>query len=584
MGAFKKYQLARKIRVNIHLFLRKLGVPSTYFLDILAVLVGYFTALGAFVFIEGIEYLEHHSRTFFHSLENPWIFPLVPAAGGLACGLIVYFFAREAKGHGIPEVIYAVLMKGGLIRARVALAKLSATVCSLGTLASAGQEGPIVQIGSAVGSSLGQSLRLKPDSIKILIGCGAAAGIAATFNAPIGGVIFALEVILGTFSPNVFTPIVIASVISAVTFHEIRGSDMTFFLNVQYSETIMETLGFALVGILCGVIAVIFIRALERTEKVFASFRMPAYFKPALGGLLVGTIIVFYQEVGGNSYQLVEDLVSERSFGLYLLLLLLVLKILATSLTLGSGGSGGIFAPSLVMGALVGATVHFSLSQAFEVSSVGIYVMVGMAAFVSGTTHGPIAAILVLCEMTGHYYFILPLMAGCIMATIVSRSLLDLSIYTIKLYERGIILKNGHDVDVLKTYHVCDLMETETDEVLLNTPLYEVLPIIHDSVHGFVLVRDASEDVVGVISYFELTPFILKDSLDHLAEEAMHTTEDFILEEDPILVAYDKFLMKETSYLIVRDKRGNFAGIVFKKDIKRSYQKALHQKSLAMIH
>ena len=568
------------IRVNIHLAFRKLKIPSLYFLDLLAILVGYTTALGAFVFISGIEFLEHQSRYLLNHLENPWLFPAIPALGGLCCGLIVYWFAREARGHGIPEVIFSVLMKGGMIRARVALAKLWATVCSLGTLGSAGQEGPIVQIGSAIGSSVGQSLRLRPDSIKILVGCGAAAGIAATFNAPIGGVIFALEVILGTFAPNVFTPIVIASVISAVTFHQIHGSSKTFLLKVHYTESIPETLGFALVGILCGIFAVIFIRSLDRFEKVFEKIACPVYLKPAIGGLLVGILIVLYQEIGGNSYQLVEALVAEHSYPLLLLVAFVFLKILATSLTLGSGGSGGVFAPSLVLGALVGAITHSLLANFYPVSSAGIYVMVGMAAFVSGTTHGPIAAILVLCEMTGHYLFILPLMAACISATIISRSLFEHSIYTIKLFQRGIFLKDGHDVDVLKTYHVKDLMEEDLEEVLLNTPLYEVIPIVHKSEHGYVLVRDASEDVVGVISYYNLTPFILDDTLDHFAEEAMHVPSDFIHQDDTISVAYDMFSMKESGYLMVLDKREHFVGILFRKDVKRSYQKALHQKSL----
>jgi chloride channel protein, CIC family len=578
----KQNSFARRLRVNIHLLFRRLHIPSARFLDLIAIIVGYLTALGAFIFIEGIHYLEHHSRTFLGSLENPWIFPLVPAAGGLACGLMVYFFAREARGHGIPEVIYAVLMKGGLIRARVAVAKLFATVFSLGTLGSAGQEGPIVQIGSSVGSALGQALRLGSHSVKTLVGCGAAAGIAATFNAPIGGVVFALEVILGTFSPNVFTPIVVASVVSAVTFHSISGSDKTFLLNIHYSESLLEVFGFVAVGVFCGILAVIFVRSLDLFEKAFLSLKLPEYVKPAIGGLLVGLIMVFYSQIGGNSYSLVEDLVNQKEFALSLLVLLLALKLLATSCTLGSGGSGGVFAPSLVMGGLVGAWVHGVLSHQFPTSPVGIYVMVGMAAFVSGTTHGPIAAVLVLCEMTGHYDVILPLLAGCIVASIVARSLMGLSVYTIKLHQRGIILKDGHDVDVLKTYHVEDVMETGVEEVPYSLPLYEVLPILHDSPHEYVLVRDQDHRLAGVLSYFELTPFILEDHLNETAADAMHRTLDFVRDQDPVLKAYEKFLIKETSYLVVLNSNDSYVGLVFKKDIVRSYQKALHQKSLAM--
>ena len=221
-----------------------------------------------------------------------------------------------------------------------------------------------------------------------------------------------------------------------------------------------------------------------------------------------------------------------------------------------------------------------------QISSVGIYVMVGMAAFVSGTTHGPFAAILILCEMTGNYTVILPLLAACVTSIVVARSISELSAYSIPLKNLGIHLRDGHDLDVLKTYQVKDLMETEILSVSYNEKVRDVLSILHDSPHDHVLVRNEEGEIEGVISFYHLTPVILKqsDGLDKTARETMHVTSNFVHAKDAVLIAYDLFLMKETSYLLVLDEQDRFVGIVFKADIMRSYRKALHQKSLAMTH
>ncbi|PCJ21052.1 MAG: hypothetical protein COB02_00240 [Candidatus Cloacimonadota bacterium] len=576
---------SRRLKAKLLISFRKLKLSHNNFLALMAIVVGYLTALGAWVFIQGIHTLENFSFSLIDKLPSPWLFPLVPAFGMVLCSQIIYWFAREAKGHGVPEVIYSILVQNGIMRTRVAFAKLCATILCLGTLGSAGREGPIVLIGSAIGSGLGQFLELPRNAIKVLVGCGAAAGIAATFNAPIGGVVFALEVIMHTFAPRIFTPIIISSVVSAVTFHSIAGSHYSFHFSFHYKELPIEILGFVFIGMLCGVMATFFTYSWHSMDKFFEKLTWPSYIKALIGGLLVGLVVVFYRELGGNAYGLIKTLAAGTDdYFIGTLILLLALKLLATIITISCGGSGGIFAPSLVMGAIVGALVHSIIAPFFPVSEVGVYVIVGMAAFVSGSTHGPVAVILVLCEMSNNYELMLPLMAGCIVATIIARRLSDVNIYTIKLKDRGIYLKDGHDLDILKTYHVFDLMEVKLPVVETSTPLQEAFSKLQETHHSYCLVKDEDDVVVGLISYNETISKIIskKLTLDITSVEAMHISDDFVYETDHMTIPYDKFLRTESEYLKVLNKDMIFVGLILKKDLMRSYRKALHGKSISL--
>ena len=583
----KESNIFRRLRVSVHLLFRRLRIPNSHFLDLLAIIVGIATALVAIIFLQGVDLVFWASNKLTTLFPDPRLMIFIPAIGGLMCGLTTFLFSPKAKGQGIPFVIYAVLMKSGLIELRNSVSRMLATIFTLGTMGSAGTEGPVVYFGSSVGSGFAQAFKLSPHNMKIMVSCGAAAGIAATFQAPIGGVMFALEAILHSFSPKVFSPIIIAAVVSSVTFKAIIGSHNAYLSNLIYEQQVIEVLAFAVLGVICGVLASVFIKIYFKFSLLIKSLKVHPVLKPALGGLLTGFVLLAAPNMAGNSYQLVERLVQGELIIWQLLLFYLVLKILATCFTLGSGGSGGLFAPSLVFGAIVGALFHNMLEFFLpQISVVGIYVMVGMAAFVSGTTHGPFAAILILCEMTGNYSVILPLLAGCVTAIISGRAIMDASIYTVPLQALGIHLRDGHDLDVLKTYQVRDLMETQILSVRHCDKIREVLAILHESPHDHALVRSEHDQIEGVISFYHLTPIILsqKDGLNKTAREAMHTTNDAVYEDDPILKAYDQFLMKETSYLLVIDRSKNYVGIIFKADIMRSYRKALHQKSLAMTH
>ena len=265
---------------------------------------------------------------------------LIPAIGGLIVGLLVHFFAREAKGHGVPEVMEAVALKAGVIRKRLVVVKSLASAICIGSGGSVGREGPIVQIGSAIGSSVGQMLKVSADRMRTLVGCGAAAGIAATFNAPIAGSMFALEIILGDFGLATFSPIVISSVTATAVSRHYLGDFPAFIVPNYELISAWEFPLYVTLGFVCAVVAMLFVKTLYSTEDLFDNIQFPLYLKAVVGGLILGTAGLVFPHLLGVGYGAIDmSLIQDLSWGMMLLLILL--KILATSITIGSGGSGG---------------------------------------------------------------------------------------------------------------------------------------------------------------------------------------------------------------------------------------------------
>ena len=416
-------------------------VDEDTFLLITAVLVGVGTGVGAILVRSLVEAVSHFSFEFLPRLfgdAGPAFLVIAPTVGGLLVGILVQRYAREAKGHGVPEVMEAVALRGGRIRPIVALVKALASALTIGTGGSAGSEGPIVQIGASLGSSLGQVLHLSDDRIRNLVACGAAGGIAATFNTPIAGVIFALEVILGAFSVRYFSTVVISSVIASVIGRAIYGDLPTFPLPVEYGvASLWEFALYPVLGILAAISGAAFIRCLYFFEDGFDAWRaIPEWSKPALGGLLLGSMALLYPRLTGVEYEGTphifgagyEIIVAALNNELLLstVLVLLLLKLIATCLTLGSGGSGGVFAPALFLGAMLGTAFAIGVETLFPgvVAPPGAYALLGMAAVFAASAHAPITAIIILGELTDDHRIVLPLMLAVIVATLTSRLLM----------------------------------------------------------------------------------------------------------------------------------------------------------------
>jgi chloride channel protein, CIC family len=475
-----------------------------------AALVGVSAGTGAVVFRWLIDFFR---ETAFGggaealSFLGPYYVVLIPAIGGLGVGPLVYFFAREAKGHGVPEVMEAVALRGGRIRPVVAVVKSLASSLCIGTGGSVGREGPIVQIGCALGSTLGQNFRLSDERIRTLLACGAAGGIAATFNAPIAGVFFALEVILRKFSTQYFSMVVIAAVTSSIVGRTFIGDTPAFQVPPYSLVGPWELFFYTLLGLLAAFVGSAFIFLLYCTEDLFNAWKFPEYFKPAVGGLGVGILGFYAPEVFGVGYETIEKTLHGEIFTAAMMALVIA-KLLATSLTLGSGGSGGVFAPSLFLGSLLGGSFGNLVHQWMPTitASSGAYALVGMGAVFAGAAQAPITAIIILFEMTGDYKIILPLMFATAVSTLVSVWMSKESIYTVKLKRRGVDIDAGQDLNLMRSIRIGEAMTAASDltTVRLDTSLEELARLFHTSHFQGFAVLDERRDLAGIVALTDL--------------------------------------------------------------------------------
>ena len=511
---------------------------------------------------------------------------VIPALGGAIYGPLIYHFAREAKGHGVPEVMEAVALRGGRIRPRVVFVKALASAICIGTGGSVGREGPIAQIGSALGSTVGQLLHLSDERVRNLVACGAAGGIAATFNAPIAGAIFSLEVILGRLEVTCFGAVVISSVTATVVAQVFQEAVPAFAVAQYALVSPWELIFYTLLGILAAAGAVGFTRLLYAVEDLWDKATLPEYTKPVLGGLILGAVgfltfkINGFPRVFGVGYNSISDVLSGR-LAFEVALGLFFFKMLATVLTLGAGGSGGIFAPSLFMGAMLGSVFGQIVHQIFPsvTASAGAYAMVGMAAFFSGAAHAPVTAILILFEMTNDYRIILPLMLATVVSTLVSRALSRESIYTLKLTRRGIHIEQGHDIDIMQGVTVREAMSTDVDTVPLDLPLDQLADKFARTHHHGFPVANATGDLVGVVSIRDLEQAIVEGPLMGKSVADIATTEGLLVSypDEPMWRALQRLGPRDISQLPVLEQEGSrrLTGLLRRRDVIRAYNYAI---------
>jgi CIC family chloride channel protein len=570
------------------------AISESGIIMITALVVGGGAGLGAVFFrwlIKSVQILAYGRLAGLLQNISHFYLLVIPALGGAIYGPLIYRFAREAKGHGVPEVMEAVALHGGRIRPRVAVIKSLASAVCIGTGGSVGREGPIAQIGSALGSTVGQLLHLSDERVRNLVACGAAGGIAATFNAPIAGAIFALEVIVGRLEVTYFGAVVISSVTAAVVAHVFEQGAFAFAVPQYALISPWELILYIMLGVLAAIGAVGFIRLLYASEDLWERLHLPEYIKPIAGGLLLGAIGFLtlkstdgFPRVFGVGYDSIGDvlfgrLASEALVGLF------IFKMLATILTLGAGGSGGIFAPSLFMGAMLGSAFGRIVHLMFPTvtAPAGAYALVGMAAFFSGAAHAPVTAILILFEMTGDYRIILPLMLATVISTLVSRILSRDSIYTLKLTRRGIHLEQGHDIDIMQGVTVGEAMSTEVDKVPLNLPLRQLADkFAHTHNHGFAVV-DGSSNLAGVVSIRDLEQAFAEGPVDGRTVADIATTEDLLVSypEEPVWKALCSMGPRDVSQLPVLQQKGSrrLAGLLRRRDIIQAYNHAIAKKA-----
>jgi CIC family chloride channel protein len=563
-----------------------LRVSERRVLIILSVLVGVGGGLGAVLFRWLIGFFhtiffDYGNLLFSQITTHPqYLIPLIPLVGGLLVAPITYRLAKEARGHGVPEVMLAVALRGGIIRPLVALAKSIASSICIGSGGSAGREGPIVQIGSALGSTVGQMFKMSGERVKILVGCGAAAGISATFNAPIAAVLFALEIILGDFTMYAFSPVIISSVVATVISRAFLGNYPAFIIPKYDLVSVWEMPMYIGLGLLAGMFSVLFIKVLYKSEDLFESLKIKNSLKPALGGLLLGIMGIFYPQLFGVGYEAIDAALQEQTI-IWILLVLAFMKVAATSLTLGSGGSGGIFAPSLFMGAMLGGFFGYVIHLAFPdvTATYGAYALVGMSAVVAGTTHAPITAMLIIFEMTGDYRIILPLMLASVISTLLSNKLCKDSIYTLKLSRRGITLKGGKDRTLLEGISVQEVMTTRWQALPQNMPLPQLFQFVEQSRDNVFPVLNPKGELTGILTLQDIRAVVTKRVLEDLVivEDIISHIYPTVTMDENLASALSKFQIRDLEGLPVVDKHNpkKLLGILKRSDIISFYNKRL---------
>lgn len=571
--------------------LQRLRLTEHTFMVVVAVVIGLMGGFGAIFFRFAIRFFEgiffgswHYSLNY--TLQLPWYVKLIaPAAGGLIVGPIVFYFAREARGHGVPEVMESIVLRGGAIRPRVMIAKVLASAVSIGSGGSVGREGPIVQIGSAIGSSLGQVLKVTGSRLRTFVACGTAAGIAATFNAPIAGALFAMEIILSDFGISQFSPIVVSSVAATVVSRHFLGDFSAFKIPHYELISVFEMIPYLLLGILSAFVALGFITVLYKTEDLFEGFPIPELLKPVCGGLLIGGIGITFPHIFGVGYDTISLALTGKLAG-YFMLFLVLLKVIATSITIGSGGSGGIFAPSLFLGACLGGfvgTIVHALAPTLTASP-GAYALVGMGAVASGAMHAPITSILIIFELTNDYRIILPLMITCIISVLITTRLKRDSIYTLKLSRRGINLFQGQEVNVLRSLPVSRVMKTDFEQIRAATPLRKLMDLTVSSPHSNFFVVNDQNRLVGMISIHDIRRIIYEsDALESiliaydLMKPILHLTPTDTL--DIVMKAFGEMNLDELP--VVKGENGTqLLGTVAKDDVIDAYNKEVLKRDM----
>ncbi len=582
------------IKATLEKALERFKLTEHLFVIVAALLIGALAGFGTILIRSMIKEISDFSfRGGGTVLENikdsAWYWRiLIPTIGGAIVGPIIYFFSKEAKRSGVPEVMQSVLIRGGYIRPRVAVVKAITTAITIGTGGSVGREGPIVQIGSSIGSTVGQLLNVSAQRTKTFVGCGAAAGIAAAFNAPVAGALFAVEIILLDFAFAQFSPIVISSVMATVVSHSFKGNFAEFSIPGYQLVSYHELWFYLAMAFILAVIGVIFIKSIYFFEDIFEKkIKIPVYLKPAIGGALVGSIAVFFPDIMGVGYESINNALHGETIGVLVLILILA-KIISTSITVGSGSAGGIFAPSLFLGAMTGVffgdVIHYLFPSI--TATPGAYALVAMGGLVSAVTHAPITAIIMIFELTNNYTIILPLMITCIFSTAISSKLSRESVYTLSLLRRNIHISQGSSIDIMKSIFVRDVYTKTISPIPENLSFSDIVNQLLIAKDPYLPVLNAQEELVGMVSLTTIRELLFEKEIladvmiaGDVAEKNLVTA----FSQDNCQTVLEKLDQNDLQGIPVVETSNpaKLLGMIWRRDIYAVYNKEIKRRDLA---
>lgn len=564
----------------------------------LSAATGVLVGVGAWLLVETLHAVEALAG-FIASFSLWWVLLTIPV-GLFISWWIGHRLAPEVAGDGVPEATAALIVRGGRIRGRVAPLKIAATSIALGSGGSGGREGPIVLIGASLGSKVAQIAGLGEDQVRSLVAAGAGAGIGAAFNAPIAGMLFALEVILSSFAVRHMSSVVVASVAAAVTSRSLVGENLALNASAyrlgDYRELILYV-GLALVAVAA---AILFLRLLDRLEALVekhhraSSWRRPVAFGLATAGLVVAEPLLLGENtmrLFGTGQDVTNHLLESASFAMgaperlaelwWVLALVAIAKIVATALTLSSGASAGAFMPSLFIGAMLGSSFAKLVGPMWNISQIntGAFAVVGMAAMFAAMGRAPLTAILLIFEVTGsrEYGLILPLMLAAMVATFLAEHFHHESVYTMPLRRRGIAPIRSGEVDLMDTVAVGDVMAQPRVVARLDTPADELREqFVRHRIHG-APVLDEEETLVGVVTSSDL----VGDGSGARVERVMTPRPATVTPDTPVSRAMERMAALGVGRLpvVAADDPGRLVGMFRREDAVKAYHHALGSRT-----
>ena len=552
--------------VKISLIAVIIGVITGIFIGIYTLLLD----LLSNTFYDGSGILEYYGIPRFAII-------FVPLAGGLLVGIIRKYYLKTH--YGVESVIEASALHGGRLKTKYALGEAFLSVITIGTGGSAGKEAPGVLMGAGSGSLAAKIFNLRGKSLRTYLGCGAAAGISAAFNAPLAGVVFVVEVIFGELEAKTFIPIVISSVCSTFVFQIFFGSDALSFPTFTLTRPFYEFWLFPVLGILSGVVSVLFIKVFYFVRERFKNLKINSLFKPAIGGLLVGIIGFFFPEVLGLGYSVILDVVA-NPFPIAFLLTLVVLKTVAFSFTIGSDGAGGSIVPSMFVGAMLGSAfgLFFDALLPSITISQGAYALAGMGAVFAGTSNATFTSIILLMEMTQDYGLILPFMTACVLSNAVARAAKPDSIFTEMLKRKGYNIRGGREIDVMESILVKDSMYPHPQTVFEDSTLESLSAVMKSSKHAGFPVVSRTGELTGIVTIEDIQDRILAD--EKYIKDIMSSRVSVAYPFETLDIVLDRMVSLDVSRLpvVMKSDPKRMIGIITQKDIMNAYNKSVLTK------
>lgn len=544
------------------------GAAVTFFRELIAL-------IQALIFGSGSERLFVNTEAI-----SWWVILLGPVAGGLVVGVIVHFLLPNKRPEGIADVIEASALKGGRMSLNAGLGSALASAVSIGSGASVGREGPAVHLGASLAGWMGRRLHLSRSLTRTLLGCGVAAAVAASFNAPIAGALFASEVIIGHYALKAFAPVVIASVAGTAVSRTFFGDFPAFALTETPLASFWEFPAFVGLGITAGLVAIVFMHAIFTAQKLAAESPLPPWLRPALAGLMIGLIGLVLPQVLGVGYGVTElALLAELS--LTMLFVIAIAKIIATAVCLGWGFSGGVFSPSLVIGALIGGIWGIMTTTLFPEHSSGAsaYTLVGMGAMAAAVLGAPISTTLIIFEMTGDYALTLGVMVAVVISSEITTHLYGRSFFSEQLKRYGIDLKGGFETEIMRTIRVGDVMANDSELVKLGINLPDLRLRLQNSKIGEIYVVRETGELYGTITFADLSEVAFDDAIDDLlcAGDIARTTLQVLCEDDDLEAALSLLTETGEDRIAVVDDTDTmiYKGYITHAGVMAAYNKAL---------